>query len=300
MDSENWQVGTLVEHPKRPEWGPGKIVYAEPERIHVVWRDLPDRLAKKLIRSAVVYRREQSDSVLDNLPPLVLKDGNMILPAERIPFQHAVDRFLATFPQGFYDPDYLGDLKVGERAYKWNAHEYFVSNLGGSKLREGIENDLPETVRLVQSCISKVNLLASFEQAAFRDALVVPTAAKDFLSRLADLLDSSTINGKAFEPYAEAVSDLPAARGRVASWPVATILPFLAQPDRHILLKPEITKIVADSLGFELNYRPEPNWKTYQSLLRMAEIYREKLAALKPRDLIDVQSFFWVACRGRY
>ena len=115
---------------------------------------------------------------------------------------------------------------------------------------------------------------------------------------LADLLEAKEINEGVYQPYADAVCRLPAERGRVASWPVATVLPFLAQPDRHILLKPEITKQVADSLGFELNYRPEPNWRTYRSLLQMAEIYKQKLAPLKPRDLIDVQSFFWVACGG--
>jgi len=65
-----------------------------------------------------------------------------------------------------------------------------------------------------------------------------------------------------------------------------------------MFLKPEVTRNAAASLAFELNYRPEPNWLTYKSLLRMAEIYREKLVDLKPQDLIDVQSFFWVACGG--
>ena len=65
-----------------------------------------------------------------------------------------------------------------------------------------------------------------------------------------------------------------------------------------MFMKPDVTKNAADSLGFQLNYRPEPNWLTYSSLLRMADIYQRKLAPLKPRDLIDVQSFFWVACGG--
>jgi hypothetical protein len=91
---------------------------------------------------------------------------------------------------------------------------------------------------------------------------------------------------------------LPAERGPVAKWTVATIIPFLAQPNRFMFLKPEVTKKAADSLGFELNYKAEPNWLTYKCLLRMADIYGQKLAYLKPRDLIDVQSFFYVACGG--
>lgn len=64
-----------------------------------------------------------------------------------------------------------------------------------------------------------------------------------------------------------------------------------------MFLKPDVTNKAAESLGFDLNYRPEPNWLTYRSLLKMAEVYREKLASLRPRDLIDVQSFFWLTGR---
>ena len=75
-------------------------------------------------------------------------------------------------------------------------------------------------------------------------------------------------------------------------------MPFIAQPDRHVFLKPDVTKEAAKRLGFNLNYKPQPNWLTYSHVLKMAAIYREKLASLKPRDMIDVQSFFWVACGG--
>jgi hypothetical protein len=101
-----------------------------------------------------------------------------------------------------------------------------------------------------------------------------------------------------YEPYAQAVIDLPAPKGRVATWPVATILPFLAQPDRHVCIKPEVTKNAANRLGFHLHYEPEPNWRTYEAALRLAAIFRDKLATLKPRDMIDVQSFIYVACGG--
>ena len=292
------RVGMLVDHPKRPEWGPGKVVKVVTERIYVVFRDLPDREAKKLIGSVLQVAESQHDDVLDNLPPLVEKDGNMILPATRVPFQHAVDKFNTMFPQGFYDPAYLGNLTEGARVYKLAAHEYFVEHLGGNKFRELLESDLHQLVREIERCIGKVNLLFSTESAALHDALKADDSARLLMTRLADLLEAKEINEGVYQPYADAVCRLPAERGRVASWPVATVLPFLAQPDRHILLKPEITKQVADSLGFELNYRPEPNWRTYRSLLQMAEIYKQKLAPLKPRDLIDVQSFFWVACGG--
>jgi hypothetical protein len=173
-----------------------------------------------------------------------------------------------------------------------------VAHLEKERFRAMLNDDLKGLVQEVERCISKVNLLHMTEAAAFRDALRDQEAARSLFTTLADLLEAEAVSEAVFAPYLDAVCALPAARGRIAKWTVATIIPFLAQPDRHIFLKPETTKKAADALGFELNYRTEPNWLTYQCLLRMANIYKEKLAHLKPRDFIDVQSFFFVAGLG--
>jgi hypothetical protein len=286
----------LVDHPGRPEWGPGKVVHVKGQKVHIVFRDVPDRKAKVMDTSiAPVRRREcQHDDVLDNLPPVAEEDGSFCLPVERLTVKQALGRFRDRYPQGFSDPGYLGTAKTGERCYKWAAHRSFVELLGHGELRRLLGEDIPELAERAFKCVGKVNLVSPFEQAAFRDALKDTKAAGRFFSTLAQLLDATEISQGDFEPYAEAVLDLPAERGRAATWPVATILPFLAQPERHLFLKPGITKAAAERLGFELNYRPEPNWLTYECLLRMAGIYREKIAELGPRDMIDVQSFFWV------
>jgi len=214
-------------------------------------------------------------------------------------FQQAADFFLKVYPGGFSGEQYFGDRHTGERAYKWRAHRTFEEELGGQKMRQVLDSDLPKLVELSKRCIGMVNLLYRIEAAAFHDALKDAEAARQFFARLADLLDTPSPSEAVFQPYADAVMALPAQRGRVATWPVATILPFLAQPDRHMFLKPEPTKRAAERLGFELNYRSEPNWITYECLLSLAAEYRKRLtdldrAELKPRDLIDVQSFFWV------
>ena len=48
-----YEPGLLVEHPNRPEWGPGKVVHVAMPDVHVIFRDLPDRVAK-IIRVDVV------------------------------------------------------------------------------------------------------------------------------------------------------------------------------------------------------------------------------------------------------
>ena len=57
---------------------------------------------------------------------------------------------------------------------------------------------------------------------------------------------------------------------------------------------------MANAIGCEINYQPELKWLTYSSVLELASAIREKLVKenienLIPRDMIDVQSFIWVA-----
>lgn len=300
MGEQKLQVGMLVVHQNRPEWGPGKIVRIGLGKVYVVWRDLPDRVATVLVLSVAPLKlaADQHDELLDNLPPLIEVDGVPTLPKERIPFNRAVSVFCAMFPQGFQDPAYIGDKDRGERHYKWLAHELFVKTLGGGRFRELLETNRPVLIKAILSCEQSVNLLSMFEKAAFKDAMESDEPAERFLITLSDLLEAETISEAVFAPFAAAVCDLPAERSRVATWPVATIIPFLAQPDRHMFLKPTVTEKAADALGFHLNYQSRPNWLTYSRLLEMARIYRERLASLKPRDMIDVQSFFWVTGSG--
>jgi hypothetical protein len=77
-------------------------------------------------------------------------------------------------------------------------------------------------------------------------------------------------------------------------WTIATIVPFLARPDRYKFLKPEVTKEAAEHRGFALNYKPLPNWLTYSCLHELASILMTELWDLKPRDMIDIQSLIWV------
>jgi hypothetical protein len=65
-----------------------------------------------------------------------------------------------------------------------------------------------------------------------------------------------------------------------------------------MFLKPEVTKVAADSLGFNLKYNPTLNWATYEALQRMGAIYLDLLKPLGARDFVDVQSFIWVTCGG--
>ena len=81
--SSQYEVGMIVEHPKRPQWGPGKVVAVSVDRLHVVFRDALERKAKVIMRSMVSLgaSENQSDTVLDHLPAAKQDGTDWLLPA---------------------------------------------------------------------------------------------------------------------------------------------------------------------------------------------------------------------------
>ncbi len=75
---------------------------------------------------------------------------------------------------------------------------------------------------------------------------------------------------------------------------------FLAQPEQHIFLKPNVTRAAANEYGYPVVYQSRPNWSTYQSLVGFAERIRNDQRDLRPRDMIDLQSFIWVQGSDEY
>ena len=296
-----YNIGMLVTHPLKPEWGPGKVLRVQGDKVHVFFRDLSDKEAK-LFNTSIVsldIAESQSDQVLDNLPPFAEQGAKLTLPGKRsrLTAKQTVDKFLTLFPQGFSDPQYFKE----ERDYKWAAHEKFVDTLGNNQGRDLLNRDeITELSQRALAVSSKVNLLSPYENMAFHDALQDRNAATKYFRALFNLLDSDKISRDVFDPYVDAVQQLPREEGkaRVTTWPVATLLPFLAQPDRHMFLKPGVTAEAAESLAFDLNYDSQLSWKTYESLLQMGKTYQELVKFLGPRDFIDVQSFIWVAGGG--
>jgi hypothetical protein len=65
-------------------------------------------------------------------------------------------------------------------------------------------------------------------------------------------------------------------------------------------LKPKATRLAAQEYGYELEYKSRPNWETYAGLLNFAGVVRGDLRDLRPRDMIDIQSFLWVQGSDEY
>jgi hypothetical protein len=206
-------------------------------------------------------------------------------------------KFLRFFPKGFYDPKYID----WERGYKWDAHERWEETLGRETHRDLIdEGDFAEVARRAVGIESRTNLLFSFEKMALRDAVKPPAGARAFAEGLWEFLYGRGSDRTKFERWSEVVGGLPRRQTRVLTWPVVTIFGFLALPDVHFFLKPMVTRTAAAEYGYDFLYRSRPNWDTYSNLLDFARLVRADLGDLRPRDMIDIQSFLWVQGSDEY
>lgn len=206
-------------------------------------------------------------------------------------------KFLRYFKQGFRDETYF----EWERGYKERAHQQWLEVLDESKFKsllraQKFEEIAAHAVRIE----SRTNLLFSFEKMALRDAVKSPAGARLFGEGLFAFLHGKGSDESRFDEWCEAVASLPRKQTRVLTWPLVTIWGFLAQPKRHIFLKPNVTRRAAESYDYTFNYKPKPNWTTYSSLLEFAEAIQRDQSSLEARDMIDLQSFIWVQGSDEY
>ena len=215
------------------------------------------------------------------------------------PAQRARRKFLRFFPGGFEDPTYLD----WERDYKWETHLRWDETLDRRTFQQLLEAGDFTTIaasalRVEQR--SRHSMIFSFEKMALRDAVRTEGGAEAFARGLFELLHGTGAPQHRFEHWLDTVAGLPRKQTRVLTWPIVTVFGFIAQPDRHIFFKPSVTKAAAAFYDHPLPYTSHPSWEVYAALLEFADRLRHDLADLKPRDMIDLQSFMWVLGSDEY
>lgn len=274
--------GTRVRLTARPEWGLGELVEdgsAVAIRVFFVNGGLRT-LAPSVAKLEVVTGPAAENAWLDDLSAKALEKD-----ARYLSIPHAIERFLEKFPKGFYDDGYANE----ERDYKVFASDLAKEHLGVGALAKKLKAEAYEEIgREAMRVVTATNLIFPNEIMALNDALKSSAGQIRFARGLGDLLAVEKPSEGAFRAFAAMLEEIAAAK-----WTIATYFPYLVYPDTHIFLKPMVTQAAAELSGFDLNYKPQLNWLTYSRLLEFANRLRKDLAKLKPRDMIDVQSFIW-------
>ena len=206
-------------------------------------------------------------------------------------------KFLRFFPKGFHDEKYVD----WERDYKWEAHERWEELLNRDAFRTLLRaRAFDEIAGHAVRVESRTNLIFSFEKMALRDAVRPPEGAEAFATGLYDLVYGAGTEQRKFERWIDVVGGLPRKQTRVLTWPIVTVFGFIARPEFHVFLKPNVTRVAAREYGFDFRYTSKPGWETYESLLEFAATVGRDLKDMRPRDMIDIQSFIWVQGSDEY
>ena len=277
-------VGDRVGHPARPEWGPGEILAVSGETKFTIYFA---HIGQKLLKDVALVRLtgpESSHPLLENR----VRSGKRGAKAKTRSLLDMKESFVEEFPGGFEDPRYV----KFERAYKVAASDLLKQTLSAKELNPLLSGGYyAEVCRRAVAVISRTNLVFPNEQIALRDAIIGEGGGSAPFSRaLADLLYGSSSSQDRFERFWKMLEAIGAPK-----WTIATYFRFLAEPETQMFLKPEATKAAAAACSFELNYRPDLNWRTYERLLTFSAFLQDAIGDLRPRDMIDLQGFIWIA-----
>lgn len=84
-------------------------------------------------------------------------------------------------------------------------------------------------------------------------------------------------------------------QGLPDSWPLPTYLLFLSRPDTNYFVKPQATTWFLKFMGVAHTVVRPINATTYQNIQEQLRLLRNALLPYGVRDMIDLQSFIWVA-----
>ena len=288
-------VGILVEH---TVWKRGKVIeilspYAI---IHFpALANSPQGPQRKLREDAPQLTKSsvQSDPELDAVETGPAKPKKAVKRKVK-DLANGIDEAIAwfeqTYPAKFDDEKFIDSDLRNKRSAAEVVHANFGEGRGAAMVDQAQHAQIASTL---DGIFRATNILSPFEIKAVHKAFVKgDESATKVLGTTLAFISNPTM--QSFKTMADAVSQLPADGGKVHTWPIVTLLPFLADPKRFIALKPTNTELIAARMGADLKYDTTPNWETYDAALRLANTLRDRLAPLGAKDMIDVQQFMWV------
>jgi hypothetical protein len=285
--------GTQVHH---ASLGLGQVVATEVRAVHVYFPASRSRFATKLrLPEAGRYLRAdgfEPDPWLGGLSAFQFDEqaGRWALTASCLSREEAIALYRPRAPKALARGEEGSKVATTDRRSRWaSATERWHAQLGvdviGRLLDDG---ELATAVRRIADFEKFVSpLLGKAEHGAMAQALSDPGSARPFLRALIPLLEASAPVRARFEAVSRATQALPGEPDQ--RWLVATLLPFVAAPGRHALLRPRATGQALERLGTALVPGDHPTWAVYADLRATSARLLEVLAPQGARDFADVE-----------
>lgn len=277
--------GDRVTHPNQKEWGLGKVLSATPDNLDVFFVGAGrKRLSRTFIQLEKTEGAASKHRLLDNLI-----ETSELGATEYLTIPMVVERFSAAYPDGFEDSNFIKQ----SREANLRGHKFCTQLLSEDEFARLIEDgDFAGVCDRARHIESSTTLLTKSERKALHDTLELPACQKLFAIALQKLLYGSEPEEARFKHFLRTLSIL-----ELNKWPFATLFSFIRNPQQSVFIKPTAIQNAAKALCWRINYKAEPNWKTYDAVLRLYSYVRTNLLeeGMMPRDMIDVQAFVWLA-----
>jgi hypothetical protein len=201
------------------------------------------------------------------------------------------DNFLAMYPLGLGDPDWIG---LGKKHNPDKIIKILHEEFSKGALEEVIENELfEETANKILKLIKKSTTVSVFEKVAFQHYIEEPFTHEPLVRSLYNLLHH--FSKESFDRMAEVLAMYKSDRTKnVAKWPVITFFLSYYDADNYSFVKPRTVKTVAKNLEIDIDYKPMPNYETYMKILNMVKEYRDNSEVVKNENLMIAQAVLFV------
>jgi hypothetical protein len=277
-----YKKGDRVKHPTKDDWGLGEVLAdSNKENVKIFFVGAGKKtIALKYSQPIKVQDSEKNHPVLDNPA-----NKNTLYKVKYQSISKSIQYFLEQFPDGFYGMRF----KEEERNYKDKAHILAVDTLGKEIFNTLLKNnEYAEIVKRSLKIVNATNLIFKNEKMALKDGLLTSDNQEKFAKALNNLLYGNGELEDRFNIFSKLLEDIDAAK-----WTTVSYFLFIFSPKQYMFIKPTITQYSAELCGREINYKPQLNWLTYKSVSDFSKDLFNELSELKPRDMIDVQSFMW-------
>lgn len=276
-------TGDRVTHPNQQGWGLGKVLSATSDNLDVFFVGAGrKRLSRSFIKLDKAEGAASKHRLLDNLI-----ETSQIVGDDFVTIPMAIERFMAKYPNGFEDADFIKTAREASmRGHKLGAQLLSQEELS-RLIADGSFDAVCDRARHVET---STNLLTKSERKVLHEALELPACQKLFSLGLAELFYGTESEEARFKHFLRTLGIL-----QLNKWQFATLFSFIRHPQQSAFIKPTAIQNAAKALCWRINYKPEPNWKTYDAVARLYSYVRTNLLeeGLMPRDLIDVQAFIW-------
>jgi len=303
--SDQDSLGGLYEHRARPEWGLATRIARDGERTAYQFEDGKLRkiaLSHAHLLDEVDRPRDESERLQRELTAkagLTIARRTMSEAGdELITLDQQVRLFLSDFEGGFGDPSYVRTHRgSGLRFAKRHRDPAIAKAQALLSRREMLELIIASRHDVVMERV--IELLESTSLVDKRQIATLKALDEKAMHRavaaLSELLYGDVDTALPMQRWIDAL----ATAGKGVSWSLATALPALVQPHKHMCVRESVLSRQARWMAPRLQMTKVPNGKTYSRLRGMAHNLAEELEArdLAPRDLLDVYELVWLTLR---